>query len=236
MKIRKRQLIQLIKESLGGSEIDPNDLKFLNPNLDFKRRPQPLSQSKGSGNTVGLTQELALKYYSENPASNKFVLNTGRYRELGGGNIGMDKLAYIPEYGDPIFVTLGKDPITGKPYGKQVKPLVATSRASANWTGSIYCVFGEYEDWETESIVYGEVITQNPIVYNSVPDTNKFIIDTGIYVPNGLWTKRGFARARNPSRMPYVPCLLDSHLTDMYGYFGLIEEANDFSGLIESFN
>lgn len=232
MKISKSRLIKLIRESLGdGNQIE---LKFLDPNLEFKRQPEKLAQSRGSGNTVGLTQELALKYYSESPGSNKYVLNTGNYREMGAGSIGMDKLAYIPEYGEPIFVKLGVDPITRKPYGKQIRPLISNSRAGANWTGNIYCVFGEYEDWETEEIVYGEVLTQNPDIYNIIPESNKFLVDTGVYVPNNLWLKRGFSRSRNPSRNPFTPCILDKHLTEIYSFFNLITPASDFEGLIES--
>ena len=229
MKITRSQLIKLIKESFKPE----SEYKFLNNNLEFKREISDLKTSAQGGRTVGLAQELSLKYYSEKPGTVKNILYTGNRREIGSGNIGMDKLVYRPRYGDPIFVKLGKDPVTGKPYGKQVKPLISLSEAGGNWTGNIYCIFGEYEDWESGKMLYGEIITQNPEIYSKVPTSNKFVVDTGVYVDNRLWTKRGFARSRNINQ-PHRLGILDKHLTEIYSYFDLIPETKDSADLVKT--
>ena len=203
--------------------------------MQLKKPISDLKSAAAGGRTIGLTQDIALKFYSENPGENKLILHTGDYREIGGGNTGMDKLVYIPVYGEKIFVTLGIDPITKKPWGKQIAPLVSLSRAGGNWTGTIYCIFGEYEHWETGEKIYGEIITQNPDIYNNVPDSNKFVVDTGVYVPNNLWNRpSGFTYSRHRQRLPYRLGNLDRQLTKIYDNANLITKASHAEDLIKA--
>jgi hypothetical protein len=229
MRLTKKQLMRLIKETFKPE----SEYQFLNNNLEFKQQISDLKTNAQGGRTVGLTQELSLKYYSENPGSTQNILYEKGRREIGGSNIGMDKLVYRPRYGDAIFIKLGRDPITGKPYGKSIKPLISLSEAGGNWTGNIYCIFGEYEDWESGKMLYGEIITQNPEIYNKVPASNKFVVDTGVYVDNVLWRRSGFARSRRIN-MPHVLSVLDKHLTEIYSYFNLIPETKSSSELVKT--
>jgi len=223
MKITRRQLRELISESIRNNQdiefkyIDQSTFNILKK-IDLKSKPYPR-----------LSQELAQKYYSEKPGQSEVIYIENRI-ELGGSSRGMNKLTYRPRWGDPVLIRIGTDPKTGKGIFMSKKPLVSTSEAGSSWTGNIYLIFGEYVDWEGNKR-YGETITQSPAVYNLIPKSNKKLIDSGVYVED-----RYFSQFSNPrsSRRPYLPCKLDSHLTDIYSNSNLIEKADSSEELIES--
>lgn len=223
MKITRKQLRQLINESINKNK--DIEFKYINQEtfnilkkIDLKSKPYPR-----------LSQEIAQKYYSENPGENEVIYFENRI-ELGGASRGMNKLTYRPRWGEPVLIRIGTDPNTGKPIWMQKKPLVSTSEASASWTGKIYLIFGDYVDWEGNKS-YGEVITQNPTIYDLTPDTNKRLIDSGVYVEDRYFSQ--FSNARS-SRRPYLPCKLDAHLTEIFNHAKLISKSESFEELIES--
>jgi len=224
MKITRNRIRQLILESIKGKD---SPYKYVHEHEGYFELIKPIQLTKSF---VGLTQELALKFYSENPGVNKPIYFENR-REIGGNTRGMNKLTYRPRWGEPVLIKIGFDPVTGKEIFMQKKPLVSTSEANSSWSGSIYLIFGNYENWETEEEIFGQFITQNPMIYNNIPEENKKLIDTGVYVEDKYFSSHSSARS---VRQPYNPCLLDRHLTEIYKSEGLIQPAKFPDDLIET--
>jgi len=225
VKLSRNRIRQLILESIRGKDspykyIHEKSFELIKPITSVSLKTNPY---------VGLTQELALKFYSENPGRDKPIYFENR-REIGGNTRGMNKLTYRPRWGDPVLIRIGTDE-KGDGIFMQKKPLVSTSEANSSWSGSIYLIFGDYENWETKEVISGQFVTQNPQIYDNIPEENKNIIDSGVYVEDAYYSKNSSARRASQT---YNPCLLDRHLTEIYEKAGLIQKAESPDDLIKT--
>lgn len=218
MKITRRQLIKLIKESIDNQE--EYDFIYLNKrDFSFKK---DVTLKKG---LTKLTQELALKYYAEdkNADFRGAIYITGQHPTGPGKRGAPVDMGKKIEYGDPILAPGGVNPETGKPIFRWVYPVVANTQVNGVYSGDIYALTDDKREYF--------LITQDPSLYNKVSPKNKMYLDIGVSIHSGFFSNNCqsiFRRGRH-----YLG-KLDRHLTKIYTHAGIINDPPDYTNFLNS--